>query len=405
MPPASRAEYLASLNSTWEHEARAEIMKWHSAFDDAQTEYFYHIDSKAVMWERPVDALLPAFYLKKEFLKHLTSAFSSGHSVRRHKASPTRLRSKPSPASQVPDESWQHYLTSQEVITAQEEDLLAVFQAVLTGAPLPAPWTMWFDKLSKTFFFTNSSTLETKWSHPLHHLLVELADVGRRVQVLPAAIKAEHLAALNRTWETEARAEILKWQTAMDNGREYYYNVDTKEAMWERPVDAVLPAFFLKKQFLKKLSLRHESKPSDRMIRDLAECRLQRKDSASSTTASWSAFSDNNSEDRVRRRRASQKLSEIAHLDDNWEYYLTTQGIVNIPGEENLLHSFQSVLKRAPLPAPWKIWHDKANNRFFFVKKTTGRGRCGTSHGQHYQKLPTSRQKWLVKGWKRVDLV
>ena len=117
---------------------------------------------------------------------------------------------------------------------------------------------MWFDKEKRAFFFTNASSGQTSWIHPLHHLFVELAGVARRFDELPLHCKAEHLAVLNRTWETEARAEVMRWRSAFDerNGMkvEYYYNEETKDVMWERPVDALLPGFYLRKEFLKNLN-------------------------------------------------------------------------------------------------------------------------------------------------------
>lgn len=390
------------------------------------------------MWERPVDALLPGFYLKKEFLKNLNTNFGKPEFVQPifdPKSKPSQLANLPggggggggggqAAGPQHPtEEGFEHYLVSRGVLSLPaDEDLLEVFQSALKGAPLPAPWSMWFDKTTRTLFFTNTTTCETQWSHPLHRLLEDLAKVGRRVLSIPFGMRAEHLAALNRTWDSDARAEILKWQTANEDGREYYYNVETNDVMWERPVDAVLPAFYLKKQFLKKLSLSHQEKVSDQRRAEpalLPQLPIRRdsgstKPSTATTVTSTmsSPQSDDVSGTRQRTsktRRASRKLSDVAQLDDNWEYYLTTQGIVNVPGEENLLRVFQSVLKRAPMPAPWKVWHDKLNNRFFFVKKSTGA--TSWQHplnsvlqelagiARHHFTLPESRQADHISMW------
>lgn len=379
LPFASRAEHLAALNRTWEAEARAEILRWRSAYDNG-AEYFYNVETKAAMWERPVDALLPAFYLKKQYLRNLSAHCSnaSSHKERSEVAHGDRpgqegggygLRpSLPLIEQSHMSVSWESYLSKEILKLPDDEELLQVFQAVLKGAPLPAPWSMWCDKGAKTLFFTNAATRETSWTHPLHDVFVSLADVGRRFFTLPFATRAEHLVALNKTWDTEARAEILKWQAAYDEqDREYFFNVETKAVMWERPAEAVLPAFYLKKQFLKRLSL---CKPAP--IERRGSTSRERDRDSQSTMASTSNSSISSVSRMRKSRRSSRKLSNHALFDDNWEYYLTTQGIVDIPGEEMLLLTFQSVLKIAPLPAPWRIWNDKANSRFFFVQKSTG---------------------------------
>ena len=383
LPVASRAEHLAALNRTWEAEARLEIMKWRSAYDKG-SEYFYNVETHAVMWERPVDALLPAFYLKKQYLKHLSancqsSGSQSGYKEVKGKVLQERrcynLRSRPPLAEDSSvSVSWEGYLTTKDILSLPEdEDLLPIFQAVLKGAPLPAPWSMWCDKATQSLFFTNLATRETSWTHPLHEALAALAEVGRRFFTVPLATRAEHLAVLSKTWDSEARTEILKWQTAYDDqDREYFFNVETSETMWERPAEAVLPAFYLKKQFLKRLSL---SKPAPSLRKGSASREPDRDSQstmASTSNSSVSSFSWMPDARARRSRRSSRKLSNHALFDDNWEYYLTTQGIVNVPGEEMLLQAFQSVLKIAPLPAPWRIWNDRANSRFFFVKKSTG---------------------------------
>ena len=389
LPTASRAEHLAALNRTWEAEARAEILRWRSAYDNG-AEYFYNIETKAVMWERPVDALLPAFYLKKQYLKNLSSycngaqwnAEVKGKAARQGKQGPQRQgpqrqgqqglqghgfrSSLPlTPEQSNLSESLDGYLTKELLKLPDDEELLRVFQVVLREAPLPAPWSMWCDKATQSLFFRNPTTLETSWMHPLHDVFAFLAEVGRRFFTVPSATRAEHLAALNTSWDNEAREEILKWQAAYDEqDREYFFNVETMEVMWERPAEAVLPAFYLKKQFLKRLSL---CKPARTEHRG----RSGERDRDSLSTMASTSNSSVSSMSR-RGRRSSRKLSNHALFDDNWEYYLTTQGIVNVPGEEMLLQTFQTVLKIAPLPAPWKIWNDKANNRFFFVHKSTG---------------------------------
>ena len=384
LPLGCRAEHLAALNRTWEAEARAEIMKWRSALDEGSNEYFYNVETRATMWERPVDALLPAFYLKKQYLKNLSEYCRGGASHSGYKEIKPGVdqasvngykRSSPSLAEESGvSVSWETYLTTKEVLKLpEEEDLLRVFQGVLKGAPLPAPWSMWCDKATQSLFFTNPSTRETSWTHPLQDVFLTLAEVGRRFFTIPVAIRAEHLAALNKTWDTEARTEILKWQTAYDDqDREYFFNAETMEVMWEKPAEAVLPAFFLKKQFLKRLSL---SKPMLRERRDSTSQEPDRNSQstmASTTNSSASSLSRMHDTRMRRTRRSSRKLSNHALFDDNWEYYLTTQGIVYVPGEEMLLQTFQSVLKIAPLPAPWRIWNDRANGRFFFVQKSTG---------------------------------
>ena len=429
LPTSSRPELLAALNRTWESEARAEILRWHPAFDDRKVEYFYNVETKAVMWERPVDALLPGFYLKKEFLKNLNGSFGrsdvlqpiSQLAAKSKSTLATTLSPTGGPRDLPTDEGYHNYLVGREILNLPADELLLqVFQSALRGAPLPAPWSMWLDKTTRTLFFTNNTTGETQWTHPLHRLFQDLAAVGRRILAIPVCMRVEHLAALSRSWDSDARGEILKWQTAHEDGKEYYYNIETNEVMWERPVDAVLPAFYLRKQFLKKLSLCHQEKLDLRRAETGLLPQLPvRRDSVSTmpstATTVTSTLSTPQSEDPGTRlktgktRRASRKLSDIAQLDDNWEYYLTTQGIVNVPGEENLLRVFQSVLKRAPMPAPWKIWHDRANNRFFFVKKSTGN--TSWQHplnsvllelagiARHHFTLPESRQADHIVMW------
>lgn len=440
LPPGSAPEYLAGLKRRWDNEARTEIAKWHSAIDSrngSKVEYFYHEETKAVMWEKPADAILPGFYIKKEFLKNLSLNFDQT-AVTAHpffdlaQLSPKQMRgssSMPTLTGQagqagqgqvhVDEDVMAQYLLTHGVVSPSDQRLLAAFQGALKGAPLPAPWISWYDKSKKTLFFKNTTTKETQLAHPLHDLLCDLATVGRRVLDLPHAVRAEHLAAVDTAWENAARSEILKWQTANEDGREYFYNTETSEIMWERPVGAVLPAFYLKKQFLKSLGSYHqetkqlEPKPSKEEPGLLPRL-LVRRDTASTvpSTANTVTSQSSQSEDGrqfSRTRRASRKLSDVAHLDDNWEYYLVAQGIVILPGEENLLKLFQSVLKRAPLPAPWKMWHDKISKRFVFMKKTTGATswQHPLNHvlnelagiARHHFTLPESRQEAHISTW------
>ena len=439
LPPGSTPEYLAGLKRRWENEARTEIAKWHSAIDSrngSKVEYFYHEETKAVMWEKPADAILPGFYVRKEFLKNLSLNFDQT-AVTAHpfsdlaQLSPKQMRGSSSmPTLTGPGQGQVHvdedvmaaqYLLTHGVVSPSDQRLLAAFQGALKGAPLPAPWTSWYDKSKKTLFFKNTTTKETQLAHPLHDLLCDLATVGRRVLDLPHAVRAEHLAAVDTAWENAARSEILKWQTSNEDGREYFYNTETSEIMWERPVGAVLPAFYLKKQFLKSLGSYHqETKPLEpKPLKEepgpgLLPRLLVRRDTASTvpSTANTVTSQSSQSEDGrqfSRTRRASRKLSDVAHLDDNWEYYLVAQGIVILPGEENLLKLFQSVLKRAPLPAPWKMWHDKISKRFVFMKKTTGATswQHPLNHvlnelagiARHHFTLPESRQEAHISTW------
>jgi hypothetical protein len=134
-----------------------------------------------------------------------------------------------------------------------ERGLLRFLETALTAAPIPVPWIMFVDQGGHTFFY-NEGSGESTWRHPLEQVLKDLAATCRQALTLLAGKRNEWLQTLVDSWTEEAAKEYAKWYTAKDsNGREYYCQVETNETMWEHPVNVVLPAFYVKIEFAKKL--------------------------------------------------------------------------------------------------------------------------------------------------------
>lgn len=134
-----------------------------------------------------------------------------------------------------------------------ERGLLRFLECALAAAPIPVPWTMFMDQAGHTFFY-NEGSGESTWRHPLEQILKDLAVTCRQALTLPAGKRNEWLQTLVDTWTEEAAKEYAKWYTAKDSdGREYYCQAETNETMREHPVNVVLPAFYVKIEFAKKL--------------------------------------------------------------------------------------------------------------------------------------------------------
>ena len=263
------------------------------------------------------------------------------------------------------ERSWGEYFRSHNVLGPGEEKLLHVFEVSLCGSPLPAPWSMCFDREKDAFFFTNSTTGESSWTHPLHHLFVELASVGRKVADLPPGSAPEYLAGLKRRWDNEARTEIAKWHSAIDsrNGSkvEYFYHEENKK-LWCGRSQQML---YCQASTLKRSSWRTWVWTSTRLqwlhTRFLiSHSCLQSKCVAVLRCQPWQDRLDRLDRDKF-------------HVDEDvMAQYLLTHGVVS-PSDQRLLAAFQGALKGAPLPAPWISWYDKSKKHFFF-KNTNHKG-------------------------------
>jgi len=134
-----------------------------------------------------------------------------------------------------------------------ERGLLRFLESALAAAPIPVPWTMFVDQAGHSFFY-NEGSGESTWRHPLEQILKDLAATCRQALRLHAGKRNEWLQTLVNAWTEEAAKEYAKWYTAKDsNGREYYCQVETNETMWEHPVNVILPAYYVKIEFAKKL--------------------------------------------------------------------------------------------------------------------------------------------------------
>eukprot|EP00931_Biecheleriopsis_adriatica_P085850 TRINITY_DN60635_c0_g1_i1.p1 TRINITY_DN60635_c0_g1~~TRINITY_DN60635_c0_g1_i1.p1 ORF type:complete len:874 (+),score=217.15 TRINITY_DN60635_c0_g1_i1:173-2623(+) len=457
---AERKEKTSRLNDSWADEARREILKWSSAKDEYDDEYFYHRETKEVMWENPVQVMLPPFFLRRQFLSKLSEDKYSSLSATlnsqplqtttkapdvaqaskepfgsREAAGATAAAAEPAqepakPLNDADDDSyWSKYLTSAGIVSLPKDGaLLDILKDAMTGLPLPAPWDMWRDRENQRFFFTNATTGETTWAHPLHNILQELAVAGRKTLSMPADSRALHLVKLDSLWQEEARDEILLWSSAFDEaeGAEYFYNVHTKEAMWEHPVEVLLPSFFLRRQFLAKLSPSKFAATLGSLYSTTAATTFSSRSTAPGTSAFASRATTSDTKARqvdpqfvdaysslgmnqvggaypsqasvpkealqvdpqfaedakhsfsvapravtTPERNANTKESADLEEGECWSKYLASKAFY-APGEEALAAALLGALDGAPLPAPWEMWGDKDSRTFYFENTATG---------------------------------
>lgn len=128
-----------------------------------------------------------------------------------------------------------------------EVEVLHFLVDALKGAPLPPPWVANLDEENR-MFFANTVTLDTSWNHPYEDSLKELGGVCRVCLALPMSLRESCIEKLIRRWEDDAKLEFGKWFAAQDEetGGEYFYHADTGEAMWEHPLEVVLPRYYFK---------------------------------------------------------------------------------------------------------------------------------------------------------------
>eukprot|EP00930_Biecheleria_cincta_P028685 TRINITY_DN20006_c0_g1_i2.p1 TRINITY_DN20006_c0_g1~~TRINITY_DN20006_c0_g1_i2.p1 ORF type:complete len:1228 (+),score=271.49 TRINITY_DN20006_c0_g1_i2:74-3757(+) len=260
LPLDARLQHLFALRGSWEADARQEIGKWRCARDEKDRRYYFHADSRQVMWETPADTILPALFLKMQFIETLSDKrYQEGiwepqlPQVQLAELNANSIDARADlPEVQTDEDRALSLFLHSFLNLPGEHILLDVLQTAIKGAPLPPPWNVSCDDRGQPFFW-NPATDEVTRDHPHASLLKELADVGRESLAMPIAARAEHLASLGASWEAETRKELVKWKPAMESGRQYFYHRETKQVMWERPVDALLPAFFLKRQVLEFL--------------------------------------------------------------------------------------------------------------------------------------------------------
>lgn len=68
---AARQPCVSNLKLAWEEESKAEINKWYRAQDDQGRDYYWHGESKEVLWEHPGEKVLPMLYMKLKLLDRL----------------------------------------------------------------------------------------------------------------------------------------------------------------------------------------------------------------------------------------------------------------------------------------------------------------------------------------------
>jgi hypothetical protein len=146
------------------------------------------------------------------------------------------------------------YLVSLSIADYRAEPgLLRFLDSVLAAAPIPVPWSTFVDQAGNLFFY-NEGSGESTWKHPMEHILKDLAATCRRSLRLPTDKRNAWLQTLVDAWTEEAAKEYAKWYSAKDpQGREYFCRHETNETMREHPVEAVLPAHYVKIEFARKL--------------------------------------------------------------------------------------------------------------------------------------------------------
>jgi hypothetical protein len=118
---------------------------------------------------------------------------------------------------------------------------------VLSSTNLPKPWTA-IRNAKNVLLFQNRDKGIATTQHPLEHVLPSLAEVCHECLQLGPEACQERIRTVHTAWKAEAQETMQKWHQTVDKstGRQYHFNSETEETMWESPTAALLPAFKVK---------------------------------------------------------------------------------------------------------------------------------------------------------------
>mmetsp|Transcript_956 Transcript_956/g.2656 ORF Transcript_956/g.2656 Transcript_956/m.2656 type:complete len:1578 (+) Transcript_956:93-4826(+) len=123
------------------------------------------------------------------------------------------------------------------------------FLAEVVGlARLPKPWVAARSRKNLRYY-KHSVRGETSWRHPLEAALKDIGIVAKEVLPMPTEAREARVKQVHDAWSTEATEAWAKWQMVdSDDGRVYYFNVETNECTWDEPNEVVLLPFKTKMQ-------------------------------------------------------------------------------------------------------------------------------------------------------------
>jgi len=154
----------------------------------------------------------------------------------------------------TPASDWAPYVASSGIVDCIDDEAAIHFVAdALQSTPLPAPWVIGTGEHGQRQFI-NTATGESTCRHPLEDILKSLADLYQQCAPLSQERRRKLLSGIHQKWDTEARDEYGKWRTVkMDDGDEYYLNMETHEASWEHPAKVFLPGHYMRVRAIERL--------------------------------------------------------------------------------------------------------------------------------------------------------
>lgn len=156
-----------------------------------------------------------------------------------------------------PASDWVPYVAASGIVESIDDEGAIHFVAdILQSAPLPSQWVLSTGKQGQRLF-TNVRTRESTRRHPLEDVLRSLVDLYEKCAPLSQDGRHEMLSCIYQKWYTEAKEENGRWRTARtENGDEYYFNVATREAIWEHPAEVFLPGHYMQVRAIERLRSR-----------------------------------------------------------------------------------------------------------------------------------------------------
>lgn len=125
--------------------------------------------------------------------------------------------------------------------------------------PLPEPWRQCLDDQWRVYFY-NERTKIPSWSHPLlraHHAIIK---AYRWMGSFPESQRGEVAEKQLQVLAVQAEAELQNWrEVGTQNGRSYYFHIETRQTTWDNPYDIVRAELDLEAEMLSLLSSRDES--------------------------------------------------------------------------------------------------------------------------------------------------